>query len=173
MSYVIALWVRSRRVVAAAFTVLMVMVTVVACGQTDPRAYPGSQSRSLENMLEWFGLQLPSCDYSGLRYYSSGDFIGDLSLTFDSSEKCVNMYLRQLHVDPMEDAHVRPGSQPGMNRGTIDKLDWPITSTKKLYRTYEGEVKKKSWFDIVVDCIHQSCSFYLDGGAYGPAPPRA
>lgn len=128
---------------------------------TDPRAYPGSQPRTLDDLLHRFKLELPPCDVSGLRYYSNSDLSGDLSMTFTLPDECLGKFLQSLGASESDKTNL-PGSSVGISSLTIEQLGWPIDRAK-MYEEYDTRNSDTTSFRIVVDRTGRQPIVYLAG----------
>ena len=138
----------------ALLTGVLILPMVTGCsGQQDPRAYPGTQDRTLDDLLKRFQLELPPCPTDGLRYYSASDLSGDLEIRFGTSEDCLERYLDLLSGgggETNDASNTRLGDNVGISSVLIKKLNWPIDPHKE-YDTYAARPHRELSLNIVVD----------------------
>lgn len=154
-------WMTMRKMLAVS---LLLTVALSACSNAvqDPRAYPGSQGRSLEYLLHRFQLELPSCNITGLRYYSSSSGMSEgLELTFSVPADCMSRFLRSVGAYESYKEQLTGDAVP-IPRETIKQLNWPIDPSK-TYDTYGALLITPASFRIVIDRSGAQPVAYLSG----------
>jgi hypothetical protein len=123
------------------------VTSLMACGvlfvggcatrHADPRAYPGSRDKPLEQVLLDFSLQLPPCDLSGLRYFATDDLQGTFYFKVTVSADCAEQYLAKLG---MNNGEAKVGV-PFIGEYAKQKFGWSFPDRRpcECYRRYLSE----------------------------------
>lgn len=162
---------RGRRValfLASAVGLLLIIATLwhfVVEGKSDPRAYPGSQSQSLDRMFDYYHIDLPECTQSTLRFARFSQFTSDsFYLYFRGEDHCLSEFLASNGLDDEE--RYRQQGLP-FRPGDGAEFGWP--EDEREYTAIDGTLTSPSGsslvaVEIVIDYSTSPRSLYLWAG---------
>jgi len=161
-------WTKWIPLVAAAVAVVLAVILVwqlLVDDGNDPRAYPGSQSQSLDEMLDYYHLRLPECAQSSVRFARFSQFTSDsFYLYFTGGDSCVSEFLRVNGLDD-EETFTQYGLPFRPGRGK--EFGWP--EDEREYVAVDGTLTSSTnpsqvAVEIIIDYSTKPSSLYLWAG---------